>query len=66
MKNWKTIGQAGTVFEVRDVPRAAVRNNGCPSEVEAIVVEQGLDRVALQAEKDGLIARIAEIDRLLN
>ena len=65
MKNWKTIGSAGTVFELRDVPRAAVQNNGCPSEVEAVVVERGIDRAALKAEKDALMARIAEIDSLL-
>lgn len=69
MKNWYTQAVAGTVVLVRDFPRTAADElvagdavyRTYSIEPEAPVV----DRDALQAERDRLVARIAEIDALL-
>lgn len=67
-KNWKTIIKKDTVFEVRDVPKLAVENedsydykNYCSVEI----VENTIDRSALIVEREKLLARIAEIDKVL-
>ncbi len=67
-KNWATVAEAGTVIEIRDVPealaRAAVSESDKYLEVE-IITQADIDREALQAERAGLVARIAEIDSAL-
>lgn len=70
MKNWRTVAQAGTIALVRDFPRAAaealVADSDSDSRVYAIEPEApAVDADALRAERERLVARIAEIDRLL-
>jgi hypothetical protein len=50
----------GTVVEVRDVPRTVAVDRGLE-----IVGEDGPDHEALRAERERLIARLAEIDAIL-
>lgn len=66
MKNWCTVGRAGTIFKMREVPRTKVqeeidKNNG----VFEIEILSGIDKEALQAEKAKLLERLAEIEELL-
>jgi len=61
VKNWETQVVDGTAVLVRDFPRATAEQLGLDIVDEAPVI----DRVALQAERDRLVARIAEIDALL-
>ena len=58
---------AGTILEVRDVPRplAEAEAQKLP-EIISIIEHQGPDREALRAERERLTARIAEIDKLLS
>lgn len=63
-KNWKSIVQAGSEFILESVPAGLIEN--VPAWAEIIsVTEEGLDLNALRAEKERLLARIAEIDHLL-
>ncbi|MBV6425507.1 MAG: hypothetical protein NAOJABEB_03328 [Steroidobacteraceae bacterium] len=48
-----------TVLEIRDLPRAIAEREGLE------IVEITIDRAALMAEREKLIARLAEIDALL-
>jgi hypothetical protein len=66
MKNWRTKALEGTVFILRDVPRKAFEQNGIPEELEVEIINQTIDRDALESEKAKLLARLAEIDELLN
>lgn len=72
VKNWDTRLSAGSTFEIRDVPRGvadrmleeAADNDRI---ADARIVDETSDRrEALQAERDKLVARIAEIDAELN
>jgi hypothetical protein len=65
MKNWKTEIAEGSIFEMTDVPKAAVDNNGAPEELTVEIIGQNIDREALEKERAKLVARIAEIDALL-
>lgn len=70
---WKTAVAAGSVFEVRDVPRAAaeaaVAAQSSSIQVEIIeaasTTAPAADVEALRAERERLLARIAEIDAIL-
>jgi hypothetical protein len=53
----------GTVIEVRDVPRAAVEK--LPEGWEAVIVDETVDRAALEAELRTIEERAAEIRRIL-
>lgn len=53
----------GTILEVRDLPRTAVESEG--QDGVTIVDEQGPDVDALLAERERLLARLAEIDAQL-
>lgn len=69
VKNWTTECKAGTIFELRDVPRRAAEkeadeNGGCT--IEIIGGEAVIDVEALTHERERLLARIAEIDLMLN
>lgn len=59
---WKTIVPEGTVVEVHDVPEAALWEG---SWFEYEIVDKGIDREALEAEREKLLARLAEINSLL-
>ncbi|KKK90721.1 hypothetical protein LCGC14_2720140, partial [marine sediment metagenome] len=67
-KNWATVAESGTVIEIRDVPeslaRAAVADSDKYLEIE-IIGQADIDQDALQAERAGLVARMAEIDSAL-
>jgi len=56
-----------TLFELRDVPRSAAERavTQAPEHVE-ITASSGVDYEALKAERQRLVARIAEIDELLS
>lgn len=68
MRNWVTHIDPGSVFEIRDVPRQAAEG-AVQISSEAMQVEIVDSRVALlealRAERDRLMARVAEIDAML-
>lgn len=67
-KNWCTEIPAGCVVEIYDVPREFAKKclQTLPAGISAeIKGESRIDREALEAEKAKLMARIAEIDRIL-
>lgn len=64
-KNWYSCVPAGSVVVLSGVPRALL-GEVLPASVTAEVIEHaGIDREALESERAKLLARIAEIDRLL-
>lgn len=68
MKNWTTTCQPGTRVLIRDVPRAIfiAESDDADNDFTAkIVSEQPTNNTALQAEREKLMARIAEIDNIL-
>jgi len=68
VKNWGTEATEGTVVEVRDVPRAKAQEEiDNPSDYFAVeIIEDETNEEALLAEREKLMARIAEIDAILN
>lgn len=71
VRNWRTTVADGSVFEVRDVPRRAALEfiaehaDSCKWHAE-IVGEEPVDpKAELRAERDKLLARLAEIDAAL-
>ena len=65
MKYWETKCDERTVVEILDVPRASV-GDAEGWEIEIIEEAQpAIDREALEAEKERLLARLAQIDELL-
>lgn len=69
VKNWKTVANSGARVEIMDVPRpmaeAALAD---PPDHWRLTIKEGsaaIDRAALEEEKARLLARIAEIERLL-
>lgn len=56
--------KAGTILEIRDLP-AAHPDLENPDDSIEILNNEAADRASLQAEKDRLLARIAEIDKAL-
>jgi hypothetical protein len=57
--------EAGTVIKVRNLPEAALNiKTEYDIEVER-VEEEKIDRLALEQEKEKLLARLAEIEKLL-
>lgn len=67
--NWTTTARAGTVVLVRDFPRAAAQALvAAPGRERQYSIEPeapAVDADALRAERERLVARIAEIDKLL-
>lgn len=62
--NWNTYIEAGSKFRVRNVPKAMLAN--APAYVTVEVVDDAkIDRSALVQEKEKLLARLAEIEKLL-
>lgn len=73
VKNWRTVIPAGSVVEIYNVPRSFAeqeieRNESENSEISLKIKNASgkIDRVALSAERERLLLRIAEIDNLLN
>lgn len=73
IKNWETVIPAGSVVEIYNVPRKFVeqeiesnksQDNGISFEIKEESCK--IDRAALSAERERLLLRIAEIDKLLN
>lgn len=65
VKNWYSVVPEGCVVVLHNVPRAALQME-LPEGVTAEVLEsKGPDRAALEAERERLLARLAEIDQLL-
>lgn len=69
VKNWQTCLDAGCVIKIYNVPAAkaqeVVENPPYSGMVCAIEQPETIDRAALVAEREKLLARIAEIDRIL-
>lgn len=68
VKNWRTVCDEGTTFKILNVPRAKADqmvsgDSWCKCSIEEPTT---VDRAALMAERERLLARIAEIDLLLN
>ena len=65
LANWRTEIDKGTVLKIRNLPRKALEiENDYDISVEE-VEEKEVDRKALEEEKSKLLARLAEIERLL-
>lgn len=65
VKNWETQMAMNSEFEVKDIPRDHL--DVLPMVVELIrIIENGIDIQALQAEKERLLARLNEIEMILN
>lgn len=66
-KNWYTVIKAGSVVKLLDVPKSLSLSTQAPKKIEMEIVEKTKsDAVAtLKKERETLLARIAEIDRLL-
>lgn len=65
VKNWATIIPEGCIAVLHNVPQAALQME-LPKGVTAEVIEKkGPDLAALEAERERLLARLAEIDQLL-
>lgn len=64
VKNWSTRARPGTVIVMHDVPRPAVDLIAEHEDVEEVEVVSGdePDYDALRAERERLVARLAEID----
>ncbi len=54
----------GTILEVRDVPRI-IAERVYIEHPDSVEILGGIDRLALQAERECLLKRLAEIDGLL-
>lgn len=66
MKNWETQVSAGTVLRIRNVSRKALEIPHCYDITVTEIGAPEIDREALLAERERLLARIAEIDAQLN
>lgn len=61
MKNWTTVIPGGSVIRIRNVPVTAL-NDDYPYDV---IDDVKIDRAALEAERERLLKRLAEIEELL-
>lgn len=61
VKNWKTVIPDGSIVEIHNIPVTALND----SYDYEIVEEKKIDKAALMAEKEKLLNRIAEIDKIL-
>ncbi len=73
VKYWKTIIPAGSVVEIYNVPRKLaeqeIENGKAASKGIRLEIKESsckIDREALKAEREQLLIRVAEIDKLLN
>lgn len=65
VKNWTTVVREGTVLKVRNVPRKALEMDTDLDVTVEVMESAEVDRVALIAEREKLLARLAEIDKAL-
>lgn len=65
VKNWRTVVPEGCVVKLRELPKAILDGADLPEGVTMQVAGGSVDRAALQAERERLLARLAEIDALL-
>ena len=66
VKNWCTVIEEGSILRIRNLTKKALE---IPTEYDITVKEiktDEIDREALLAERERLLARIAEIDNMLN
>lgn len=66
VKNWITAVQDGTVFIMRDVPKSLVDTHDNKAFIVEVIAKQSVSKENLNAEKELLIKRLAEIENLLN
>lgn len=64
VKNWTTVSKGGTVVLVRDFPRDAAKELVLTD--DRFSIEPEVDLTDLREERDRLVARLAEIDSILN
>lgn len=64
MKNWASVVPEGAIVILHNVPESML-DQALPEGVTMEIMDAGIDRDALTAEKSRLLARIAEIDKLL-
>ena len=65
--NWKTIIKEGAVLRVKGISKAMLEKEDLPSYITCEVIEdKEIDRLALMQEKEKLLARLAEIEKMLN
>ena len=64
-RHWCTVVKEGTVIKVRNISRAALALETEYDVTVAEVEDAGIDRAALIEEKEKLLARLAEIEKLL-
>lgn len=67
LKNWYTVIKAGSVVKLLDVPKNLALSTQAPKKIEMEILEKTKSEAvaALKKERETLLARIAEIDRLL-
>ena len=64
--NWHTITSEGVELEIRDIPRGTAKQVLSDSDWTSEIIDTTIDKSDLEEEKQQLLARIAEIDELLN
>jgi hypothetical protein len=66
-KNWRSVVEEGSVAILRNVPETMLDKAELPEGVTMeIIQDSGIDRAALLEEKEKLLARLAEIEKMLN
>lgn len=66
-KNWRSVVEAGSVVVLRSVPETMLDNAELPEGVTMEIIQDGsIDRAALMEEKEKLLARLAEIEKMLD
>lgn len=65
VKNWRTIIPAGSVVKLPNLPKTATKECELPEGVTMQIIGGDIDLEALKAEKEKLLARLAEIDAIL-
>ena len=66
-KNWRSVVEEGSVVILRNVPEAMLDKAELPEGVTMEVIrDSGIDRASLMEEKEKLLARLDEIEKLLN
>ena len=65
IRNWETIIPVRSVVKLPNLPKIATEECDLPDEVTMEIVGENVDRKALKAEKEKLLARLAEINKIL-